>query len=127
MSEAKLQAEIMLAVGRLPDVRIFRNAVGEGWMGRTVEHRGDLITLRNPWRVKFGLTPGSADLIGLRSITITPDMVGQTIAQFTSLEVKTASGSKRPGQPEWDEMVRRRGGLSGFVRSVDQAVALVSA
>jgi hypothetical protein len=39
--------------------------------------------------VSFGLCKGSADLIGYRTITITPEMVGQQVAVFTSIEVKT--------------------------------------
>jgi hypothetical protein len=44
------------------------------------------------------LCKGSADLIGYRTITITPDMVGQQVAVFTSIEVKTPTGRIRPEQ-----------------------------
>jgi hypothetical protein len=44
---------------------------------------------------------GSADLIGYRSITITPDMVGQQVAVFASIEVKTPTGRIRPEQQQW--------------------------
>jgi hypothetical protein len=32
--------------------------------------------------VQYGLAPGSGDLIGFRSVTITPEMVGQRVAVF---------------------------------------------
>jgi hypothetical protein len=43
-----------------------------------------------------GLVKATADLIGWRSITITPDMVGTTVAIFASIEVKTPTGRVSP-------------------------------
>jgi hypothetical protein len=50
---------------------------------------------------------GSADLIGYRTITITPEMVGQQVAVFTSIEVKTPTGRIRPEQQQWLETSRQ--------------------
>jgi hypothetical protein len=58
----------------------------------------------------FGLCKGSADLIGYRTITITPDMVGQQVAVFASIEVKTPTGRIRPEQQAWLETVQAAGG-----------------
>ena len=38
--------------------------------------------------VKFGL-PGSPDIIGIKPVKISVDMVGKTIGQFIGIEVKT--------------------------------------
>ncbi len=73
-SETALQNEIRLELGKRSNVRMFRNNVG-------------MIN-----GVQFGLCVGSSDLIGFKSMTITPEMVGQKIAVFTALEVKTEKG-----------------------------------
>ena len=75
--------------------------------------------------VRYGLQPGSADLIGWRTITITPEMVGQQVAVFTSIEVKSATGRLRPEQRQWMEAVQAAGGIAGVARSVEDAQALL--
>jgi hypothetical protein len=69
----------------------------------------------------FGLARGSADLIGWRSITITPDMVGTTVAIFASIEVKTPTGRVSPQQQAWMAVVQGAGGIAGVARSVCDA------
>lgn len=106
-SETALQNKIRLAVGKLKDVRLFRNNVG-------------MIN-----GVQFGLCVGSSDLIGFQSVTVTPEMVGQKIAVFTAIEVKTESGKVSEPQTKFIEMVRKFGGIGAVVRSVDDAVELL--
>lgn len=72
--EQRIQNEIRLALGTGPS-RLWRNNTGA-----LKDARGQL--------VRYGLCPGSSDLIGFRTITITPDMVGQQVAVFTAVEVK---------------------------------------
>ena len=109
MSETDLQQRIRLALGTRPDVRLFRN------------NTGTLPDPRTGRPVQFGLARGSADLIGYRTVTITPDMVGQQVAVFTSLEVKTPTGRIRPEQTNWLHTIKRAGGIAAIVRSVDDA------
>ena len=109
MSETDLQQRIRLALGQRPDLRLFRN------------NTGTLPDPRTGRPVQFGLARGSADLIGYRTITITPDMVGQQVAVFTSLEVKTPTGRIRPEQTNWLHTIKRAGGIAAVVRSVDDA------
>ena len=75
--------------------------------------------------MQFGLCKGSADLIGWRTITITPDMVGQQVAVFTSIEVKTPTGRVRPEQQQWLKAVQAAGGVAGIARSVEDAQAII--
>ena len=77
--------------------------------------------------VQFGLARGSADLIGYRTITITPNMVGTTVAVFLSIEVKTPTGRIRPEQQAWLETVQAAGGIAGVARSVEDALRIVTA
>lgn len=112
--ETTLQQHIRLALGTRPDLRLFRNQVGSLPDPRT----GRLVT--------FGLARGSADLIGWRTITVTPDMVGTEMAVFTSIEVKTPTGRLKPEQQAWLDVVTGAGGIAGVARSVSDAEALLS-
>lgn len=114
-AETDLQQRIRLALGTRPDLRIFRNQVGS------------LPDPRTGRLVQFGLAKGSADLIGWRTITITPEMVGQRIAVFTSLEIKTPTGRLAPAQRAWMGAVLKAGGIAGVARSVTDAFAIVQA
>ncbi|MAB53449.1 hypothetical protein [Marinobacter sp.] len=61
----------------------------------------------------------SADLVGIRPVTVTPEMVGKVIGQFISREVKAGgwkySGSDRErAQLKWAEIVAAYGGDACF-------------
>jgi hypothetical protein len=71
-SEHEIQQRIRLACGRGP-VRLWRNNPGA-----LVDQQGRFVS--------FGLCKGSSDLIGLRSLEITPELVGQQLAQFVAVE-----------------------------------------
>jgi hypothetical protein len=109
-SETDLQQRIRLAVGLLPDVRLWRN------------NSGKLPDPRTGRWVQFGVaSPGGSDLIGYRTIAITPDMVGQKIAVFTALEIKTATGRATPEQRRFIDHIRGAGGISAIVRTTADA------
>lgn len=128
MTEAELQARIMLSIGALPGVRVFRNAVGEAWHGEVIEHSHGHLVMKFPRRVTYGLCPGSSDLIGLRSVRITDAMVGNTFAQFIAPEIKRPRGGhEREKQRDFIAMVQSLGGAADFVRSEQQAINLVTA
>lgn len=114
MSETAIQQRIRLALGKLPWVRMFRNNVGKLPDPRT-----------GRW-VDFGVGgKGGGDLLGWRTITVTPEMVGQRVAQFVSLEVKTATGRVRPEQENWRRVVEQCGGLAAVVRSEEDALRIM--
>ena len=110
-SEQTIRQHIRLACS-IGTCRLFRNNTG---------------TLRdiNGRPVTFGLCKGSADLIGWRSVTITPAMVGQTLAIFTSIEVKSSRGRVNPEQQQWLQAVAAAGGIAGVARSVGEAMDLL--
>jgi hypothetical protein len=113
LTEQQIQQHIRIACSK-GDTRLFRNNTG---------------TLRdaNGRPVNFGLCKGSADLIGWRTVTITPEMVGQQVAVFTSIEVKTATGRLRPEQQQWLDAVQAAGGIAGVARSVEDALRITTA
>jgi len=57
---------------------------------------------------------------------VTPDMVGQRLAVFTSIEIKTPTGRVRPEQQAWLGVVRGAGGIAGIARSVTDAESVLS-
>lgn len=108
MNETTILQRIRLAASQIPGVKLFRNNVGglKDQSGRFVQ---------------FGLHPGSSDLIGWKSITITPEMVGQRLAVFVSLECKTPTGKVRPDQLNWMQQVSAAGGIASVVRDENGA------
>ena len=113
-AETDLQQRIRLALGLRPDIRLYRNQVGQ------------LPDPKTGRPVQFGLARGSADLIGWRTVVVTPDMVGQRLAVFTSIEVKTPTGRLTPAQHAWLGVVRAAGGIAGVARSVSDAFTIAS-
>ena len=125
MNESQIQAEILRELGSRPDVRLFRNSCGFAWSSNAVSRIGDRVTLANARPIRYGLTPGSADLIGWQSVTVAPDMVGRNLAVFTSIEVKAAHGRLTPEQDNWRRVVSSAGGAAGVARSVAEAAAIL--
>tara|TARA_A100001015_G_scaffold274925_1_gene331721 strand:+ start:261 stop:497 length:237 start_codon:yes stop_codon:yes gene_type:complete len=72
--------------------------------------------------VQFGVgMPGGSDLIGYRRVRVTEEMVGQEIAQFAAVEVKTPKGRVKAEQQQFINHVLSAGGVAGIARSVDEA------
>lgn len=104
--ERPIQSEIQLAATG-PDSRLWRNNVGA-----LKDRTGRLVC--------YGLCPGSSDLIGYRSVVITPEMVGQRVAVFAAVEVKD-QGQPTDQQEAFIRLVQDAGGLAGVARSVEEA------
>jgi len=111
MNESNTLRAAMLAISAAGGV-VFRNNVG-------------LAVYPDGTRVRYGLAPGSSDLIGWRSVVITPEMVGQRVAVFVAVEVKTATGRATPQQLNFIQQVQQAGGIAGIVRSADEARGLM--
>lgn len=96
-----------------PGVRVFRNNVGA-----LKDQEGRL--------VRYGVAnPGGSDLIGWRSVTVTPEMVGRKVAVFLAIEVKAERGRATDAQVNFINRVKADGGLAGVARSVDDALGIV--
>jgi hypothetical protein len=52
--------------------------------------KGDII-VKNPSRIHYGIERGAGDLIGWTEVSVTPEMVGQKVGIFTSIEDKSAT------------------------------------
>ena len=120
MKETTIVRDTRLALSN-GDVRLFRNQVGSAYQGRIIKKSPTMLLLEDYRVVNFGLANGSSDLIGWRSLIITPDMVGDRVALFAALEGKTARGRTSPEQVAFIRTVREHGGRAGVFRDVDDA------
>jgi len=110
--ERKIQSDIQLAAcAGGGQARLWRNNTGA-----LKDQRGQL--------VRYGLCPGSSDLIGFRTVVVTPDMVGQRVALFCAVEVKDR-GRPTEQQVAFINLVQQAGGLAGVARSVPEALSIL--
>lgn len=106
--EMTVKALVRLELGRDPEIKLHNNPVGR------VFFKGDWIT--------YGLSPGSGDLIGYHSVIVTPEMVGQRVAIFASVETKRRQGGRKgEKQVNWAEQITAAGGIAGFANSPEAA------
>lgn len=107
-SEHAIQSDIRLTLGLDPDVVLWRNNVG-------------LLERPGGGRVRYGLSIGSADLIGI----VTSVFDGHRVGRFLALEVKRPGGRPTKDQLIFLRLVQARGGVAAVVSSPTHAVAVV--
>lgn len=135
MKEAPNQRAIWLAAAALAGTVLFRANSGKAWVGHGKPQRltDGSVVLHGARPVALGLglangdpVAGQGDLIGWRSITITPDMVGCRVAVFASIEAKRTDGGRiSADQIKWRDAVQRAGGIAGVANSPEAAVDIV--
>lgn len=116
--ETNLVRKIMLKLGSNPNIRIFRNNSGSAWIGKskmfnqptTVNVKAGDVLVQQARFFEAGLCPGSSDLIGLKAVKITPEMIGTELAVFVAIEVKLPNGKVQDNQINFLEMVKKLGG-----------------
>lgn len=123
--ETGIQNDIRKAVAKAGAVT-FRNTTAQGWAGKVVDRGHGYATIANPSPLIAGLCVGSADVIGWKSVEITPEMVGQKVAVFVALEIKTPVGEASEEQMRFVGAVRKAGGIAGFPTSPEEAIELLS-
>jgi hypothetical protein len=123
--ETDIQTDIWAALNGRPDVRMFRNSVGLGYVGKPKFLKGGGVLIKPFRKVHFGLRPGSADLVGWKSVAVTADMVGKRIAVFACIEVKRLGETLDKDQQNWQWQVAVAGGISGCAHSVEEAKSVL--
>jgi hypothetical protein len=123
MSESGILRDAML---RLTEwgARVFRNNVGVGWAGHLervarpqhVFVRPEDVVLRNARPLHAGLCVGSSDLIGWKTVEVTPGMVGQRVAVFLAVEGKVKNGRLTEAQRQFLKVVSEAGGIVRIAR-----------
>lgn len=107
------QNPALLAVGARPDVLIWR------------QQSGVFRSYDDPNRIVRVGVPGMSDAGAIVAVTITPDMVGKTVGVAVQPEFKTARGTQRDKQANWQAAVEQRGGVYALVRSDAEMIQLV--
>lgn len=113
-SEAYAQSQVVLEAAQ-KSIRLWRNNVGalQDETGRVIR-----FGLANDSKV-INETIKSGDLIGIRPVVVTPQMVGYTFGQFVSREIKepgwryTGRG-REVAQLQWATLVCSLGGDAAF-------------
>lgn len=123
--------------------RLCQNVVGGAWVGKLTEEYFTsggkkpikVIEMIHARFIKFGLlTPsakngkthgGTLDLVGWRSVEITPDMVGKRIAQYCEFDAKTPGYNQlSDDQKNRVDQIRMAGGVSGIFRRGPEGIEL---
>lgn len=106
MAERNVQHAIREALGLEPGLVLWRNQVGQYTEDRAGKKRV----------IRYGLCPGSSDLVGLLD------------GRFVGIEVKAPGEKPTPDQERWLQLVRNVGGFACVAHSTDEArAALVRA
>lgn len=105
MAESTLLRALLLR-GSALGARLFRNQVGRY---PTMDGR----------YISSGLCVGSPDLVGWKSVTITPDMVGRRVAVFVGVEAKTPVGRLSDEQRAFLGALEAAGGIAVVARSTE--------
>jgi len=111
MLESEVQASVLLSASKA-GWRLFRNNVGVLLDSRGIPVRYGLANTSK----QLNKSLKSGDLIGIRPVVITPDMVGKTIGQFVSRECKRPGWKFNPNderdvaQRHWLELINSLGG-----------------
>lgn len=130
-TEKTIQKLILAAVPST-GCRLLRFNSGMGWTGKVIRNKDGSITIHNP-RPLITIVgdnqnkpfSGFSDLAGFTPVTITPDMVGKTLAVFTAIEVKDATNNPSEDQERFLAIVQRNGGYAGVARSVEDALKII--
>jgi len=103
VKHSKLKNEVLLSLGRRPDVLIWNNPTG---LFVPFGREGAPVKCGNP---------GQADVLAV----VAPR------GRLVGIECKTGSGVQSDDQKNWQAALESRGGVYGVVRSVEEALALI--
>lgn len=108
--------DAVIKVARLHGATLYRNRRG-------------MVRLEHGGMFPYGLGPnGYPDLVGYKTITITPDMVSKRIAVYVGIESKRADKAKRTADDHQEDqltVIRAAGGIAGVCRSAEEAEELL--
>ena len=105
-----------------PLQRLWRVNAGQGWIGKILSRKNNILTLRDP-RPFFGMPPGTTDMIGFDSIIITPEMVGKKVAVFVGDELKATKNDKlKKDQVNFKNLIVSMGGIHREHRETGEVI-----
>lgn len=107
-AERNILADARLHVAKDEHLRLFRNNTGAFYDDKSNR------------MIRYGLCTGSSDLIGWRTIIVTPEMVGRKLAVFIGAECKAKYAYPTPDQRVFISQLKAMGGYAGIFRSGEQ-------
>lgn len=135
MKESGNQKAIWLAAGALPGVRLFRVNSGKAWLGHGAPRRltDGSVVLPGARPVALGMAlasgdpvVGQSDLIGFRSIAVTPEMIGSHVAVFCAIECKRTEGGRiSKEQQQFVDNIVSAGGIAGVANTPEEATRII--
>ena len=114
--------------------KYFRTNVGTGWTGSSVTKIGaqrcmtlkpGTVIIEDARPFSTGLPAGYSDLSGVTPVTITQDMVGQTIGIATFIEVKQPGKKPTADQINFLTVMRGAGAFAGVAHDPGEALDIV--
>ncbi len=97
----------------------FRMDQGTAYVGKGNYIPGDKVVIDNPRKISYGIS-GAGDRIGWHEVTVTPDMVGQKVAVFTSIEDKSKTDRIGLNQLIFMLNVLRSGGIAKVYKECEE-------
>lgn len=135
--EGANQRAIWLAAAALAGTVLFRANSGRAWLGSGPPRRltDGSVVIPGARPIALGLAlangdpvVGQSDLLGWRTITVTPDMVGCRVAVFAAIEAKREVGGRTSAdQRRFVDVVQRAGGIAGVANTPEAAVRILDA
>lgn len=135
-AENPVQREIWLGVQDTS--RLFRLNTGRAWLSalgpngvKRLENGDVLVKAARPIAIGLSATNGdpivgAGDLQGWTRVEITPEMVGKTVAVYTSIECKREKGGRTSTeQANWAELITRSGGIGIIANSLGVAKMMI--
>ncbi len=125
MNENNFKKIVRINFTKLAKGILFNNNVGLGWVGKQLKQVAGNQFLIEGRKTEIGFGRGTSDLIGIRQVKITPDMVGETIGQFIAIETKK-TGWKYRGTPHekeqlnFLEQIKKHGGHADFISTPEE-------
>lgn len=111
--ETSIMHAIMLALSDA-GCMVWRNETSGAWVGKVAHKAANQVTLKDAHMMRFGLSVGSCDVIG-----IAPN------GRFLAVEVKTSTGRLSKEQANFIAQVNLAGGIAGVARSPAEALQLI--
>lgn len=118
MTHQDLQKTIQIEASKSRKTTLFTNRVAKAWVGQLRSYINGRLELLNARPMEAGFGVGSSDLIGVTRVTVTPEMVGKTVAVFTAVEVKVGKDKLSKEQLEFLALVQGWGGIAVECREV---------
>ncbi len=125
-SEAQIEREVLLAVGRTEGLWIARNEVGQFFRMSATFAIEEALKPFGPGAVRAAREALTRQRVTCGLGVGSPDLVLTLRGKFAGWELKTPEGRVSPEQEQWHKAARSRGVRVDVIRSADEALAALA-